>query len=93
MGLERRVTLLLPHLVPSCPPGTSFWVWALRLTLPQDHSKMVLETTSCPTSVLNAFGVQFRLIFDPNIDPKSIQNSYLSQAWFQSRFSLPIPRI
>ena len=94
MGLERRVTLLLTPLVPSSPPpGTSFWVQSLRLTLPQDHSKMVQETMSCPTSVLNAFGVQFRLIFDSNIDPKSIKNSYLSQAWFQSRFSLAIPRL
>ena len=94
MGLARRVTLLLPPLVPSYPPPwMSFWVLSLRPILAQDCPKMGLETSSCPTSFSNGFGGRFWKIFDTNISPKSIKKSYLSQVWFQTRFLLPKPRI
>ena len=92
MGPERRVTLLLHPLVPSPPPGTSFWVLSLRLKLPQERPRMVPKTRSCPDSFSYGFEPLLQEIFGAQIAPKSVQDSYLFQISFQSRLLLPKPR-
>ena len=80
MGLERRVTLLLPPLVPSYPPPKmSFSGLALRLQLHQECLKKIPETRSHPDSVLHRFGPRFRSKCGAKIAPKPVPNSNLFQ--------------
>ena len=94
MGLERRVTLLLPPLVPSYPPPwTSFWVLALRLKLEHSAFKKCLENDLVFSTTFNWFWIRFLMIFDSKIKNKSMPDWHHSQPGFRSWFLLPIPCI